>query len=90
MAAFRICPRVVAATVWRSWDRHLENLKLMPWALETLHTDFLCGRAGNRVLSPLAELFLKAAWLRHETRAALAQPSPERLSRDRYCAPGPG
>jgi hypothetical protein len=54
-------------------DSHFANPELMQLALETPHTEFIFGLAGNRVLSPLATPFLAAARRLHETRCALAQ-----------------
>ena len=53
-------------------DSHFANPELMQVALETPHTDFIFGLAGNRVLSPLAAPFLEAARCLHASRCALA------------------
>jgi hypothetical protein len=61
-------------------DSHFANPELMQLALDTPHTDILFGLAGNRVLSPLAEPFLREARTLHEARCAYArlnrQPEP--------------
>lgn len=54
-------------------DGHFANPELMRLALDTPHTDFIFGLAGNRVLSPLAAPFQKAARHLHETRCVLAR-----------------
>jgi Transposase DDE domain group 1 len=54
-------------------DGHFANPELMQLALDTPHTDFIFGLAGNAVLSPLAKPFLLAARQRHETRCAFAR-----------------
>ena len=53
-------------------DGHFANPELMQLALDTPHTEFIFGLAGNRALSPLAQPFLKAARHLHATRGALA------------------
>jgi len=54
-------------------DGHFSNPELMQLALDTPHTDFIFGLAGNRVLSPLAQPFMDAARATHQTRCQLAQ-----------------
>ena len=54
-------------------DGHFANPELMQLALDTPHTDFLFGLAGNAVLSPLAKPYLAEARKRHETLCALAR-----------------
>lgn len=54
-------------------DGHFANPELMQLALESPHTDFIFGLAGNRVLSPLAAPFLQAARHCHQTRCEHAQ-----------------
>jgi len=54
-------------------DGHFANPELMQLALDTPHTDFLFGLAGNRVLSPMAQPFLQESRQLHETRCAYAR-----------------
>lgn len=54
-------------------DGHFSNPELMQLALDTPNTDFIFGLPGNRILSPLAQPFLEATRLAHQTRCALAQ-----------------
>lgn len=54
-------------------DGHFANPELMRLALDSPHADFIVGLAGNRVLSPLAAPFQKAARHLHETRCVLAR-----------------
>jgi hypothetical protein len=54
-------------------DGHFANPELMQLALDTPHTDFLFGVAGNSVLSPLAKPFRQEARQLHETRCAFAR-----------------
>jgi hypothetical protein len=54
-------------------DSHFANPELMQLALETPHTDFLFGLAGNAVLSPLAQPYLAEARQRHQASCAFAQ-----------------
>jgi len=54
-------------------DGHFANPELMQLALDTPHTDFLFGLAGNAVLSPLAKPSLAQTRHRHEARCALAR-----------------
>jgi len=61
-------------------DGHFANPELMQLALDSPHTDFLFGLAGNAVLSPLAKPFIDAARQWHATRCHYArvhgQPAP--------------
>jgi hypothetical protein len=54
-------------------DGHFSNPELMQLTLDTPHTDFLFGVAGNSVLSPLAKPFLQATRQLHENRCAYAK-----------------
>ena len=54
-------------------DGHFANPELMRLALDTPHTDFLFGLAGNGVLSPKAVPFLEAARQLHTTRCGHAR-----------------
>jgi hypothetical protein len=54
-------------------DGHFANPELMQLALETPHTDFIFGLAGNAVLSPLAKPFLQAARQLHDKRCEHAR-----------------
>jgi hypothetical protein len=61
-------------------DSHFANPELMQLALETPHTDFIFGLAGNAALTPLAKPLLAAARQQHTVRCEnarrLAQPEP--------------
>lgn len=59
-------------------DGHFSNPGLMQLALDTPHTDFLFGVAGNSVLSPLAKPFLQEVRQLHETRCAFARLNHQR------------
>jgi hypothetical protein len=54
-------------------DGHFANPELMQLALDTPHTDFLFGLAGNAVLSPLAKPYLAETRQLHEAHCALAR-----------------
>jgi hypothetical protein len=54
-------------------DGHFANPELMQLALDTPHTDFLFGLAGNAVLSPLAKPYLEEARQLHTRRCELAR-----------------
>jgi len=69
-------------------DGHFATPELMQLALDTPHTDFLFGLAGNAVLSPKAVPFLEAARRLHTTRCGharlnrLAEPDATRTYHD--------
>jgi len=54
-------------------DGHFANPELMQLALDTPHTDFIFGLAGNAVLSPLARPLLAQTRQLHATHCQLAQ-----------------